>query len=64
MWFCSSEELEENEPSEHIKAGKVASRTAGRLGAKAIMRTESAVDKEALRLSPWGAGMASLHEQP
>ena len=28
------------------------------------MKTENAVDSEAVRLSPWGARMASLHEQP
>ena len=28
------------------------------------MNTENAVNSEALRLSPWGARMASLHEQP
>ena len=28
------------------------------------MNTENAVNSEALRLSPWGAKVASLHEQP
>ena len=28
------------------------------------METENAAVNEALRLSPWGAKMASLHEQP